>query len=80
MESAIVVTVSVCIFLAFYFAFLSINAFDKGWKEQFVILAAVSLLAGLVIFICLTIYWGIQKVFVKAELSTVQESQENVDD
>jgi hypothetical protein len=75
-ESAIIATVSVCIFLAFYFSYLSLQTFDESLKRQFVLLALSSLLIGATIFGCLTIYIGIKKIFVKAELSEVQETQE----
>jgi TRAP-type C4-dicarboxylate transport system permease small subunit len=75
-ESAIIATVSVCIFLAFYFSYLSLQTFDESLKRQFVLLALSSLLIGATIFGCLTIYIGIKKIFAKAELSEVQETQE----
>lgn len=73
MESAILVAVSVCIFLAFYFSLLSFQAVDDTLKRQFVILAAISLLTGIIVFGCLAIYIGIKKVFVEATLSNIQE-------
>jgi TRAP-type C4-dicarboxylate transport system permease small subunit len=76
-ESAIIATVSVCIFLAFYFSYLSFQTFNDSLKRQFVLLAVSFLLIGATIFGCLTIYIGIKKIFVKAELSEVQETQED---
>ncbi|MEM3616641.1 MAG: hypothetical protein QXG76_05525 [Candidatus Bathyarchaeia archaeon] len=78
-ESAIVIAVSVCIFLAFYFSYLSLQVFDDTIKKQFVILALSSLLIGAVIFGCLAIYIGIKKIFIKAELSGIQETRESED-
>jgi len=78
-ESAIVVTVAICLFLTFYFSYLSLQAFDDTLKKQFILLALVSLLAGAVIFGCLTIYLGIKKIFIKTELSGIQELQESED-
>jgi hypothetical protein len=72
-ESAILVAVSVCIFLAFYFSLLSFQAVDDTLKRQFVILAAISLLTGIIVFGCLAIYIGMKKVFVEAKLSNIQE-------
>ncbi|MEM3766325.1 MAG: hypothetical protein QXU46_04785 [Candidatus Bathyarchaeia archaeon] len=78
-ESAIVVTVAICLFLTFYFSYLSLQAFDDTLKKQFILLALASLLAGAVIFGCLTIYLGIKKIFIKTELSGIQELQESED-
>lgn len=72
-ESAILVAVSVCIFLAFYFSLLSFQTIDDVWKRQFVTLAVSSLFAGIIIFGCLAIYIGIEKFFVETELSNIQE-------
>jgi hypothetical protein len=72
-ESAILVAVSVCIFLAFYFSLLSFQAVDDTLKRQFVILAAISLLTGIIVSGCLAIYIGMKKVFVEATLSNIQE-------
>jgi len=76
-ESAIVVAVAVCIFLAFYFSYLSLQAFDDAIKRQFILLALSSLLTGAVIFGCLAIYIGIKKIFIKAEMSEIQETRES---
>jgi uncharacterized membrane protein (DUF485 family) len=73
-ESAIILTVSICIFLAFYFSYLSLQAFDDAFKKQFILLALSSLLTGAIIFGCLVIYLGIRKIFIKAELSGIQET------
>ncbi|MEM3580203.1 MAG: hypothetical protein QXH40_05025 [Candidatus Bathyarchaeia archaeon] len=78
-ESAIVVAVAICLFLTFYFSYLSLQAFDDTLKKQFILLALASLLAGAVIFGCLTIYLGIKKIFIKTELSGIQELQESED-
>jgi len=76
-ESAIVIAASVCIFLTFYFSYLSLQALDDALKRQFVLLALVSLLAGVMIFGCLAVYFGIRKIFVKAEFSGIQEAQKS---
>ncbi|MEM1552580.1 MAG: hypothetical protein QXH03_07945 [Candidatus Bathyarchaeia archaeon] len=70
-ESTIIVTVATCLFLTFYFSYLSLQAFDDTLKKQFILLALVSLLAGAVIFGCLTIYLGIKKIFIKTELGGI---------
>lgn len=74
-ESAIVVAISVCIFLAFYFSLLSFLTADDVLKRQFVLLAVCSLLSGVIVFCCLAVYLGVVKFFVKTELSDFQESK-----
>ncbi|MEM2465940.1 MAG: hypothetical protein QXZ47_01390 [Candidatus Bathyarchaeia archaeon] len=49
-ESAIVVTVAICVFLTFYFSYLSLQAFEDAIKKQFIVLALASLLTGAIIF------------------------------
>jgi TRAP-type C4-dicarboxylate transport system permease small subunit len=73
-ESAIIVAVSICIFLTFYFSYLSLQVFDDTLKKQFILLALSSLLTGAIIFGCLVIYLGIRRIFIKAELSGIQET------
>jgi TRAP-type C4-dicarboxylate transport system permease small subunit len=73
-ESAIIVAVSICIFLTFYFSYLSLQVFDDTLKKQFILLALSSLLTGAIIFGCLVIYLGIRRIFIKAELSEIQET------
>ncbi|MEM3153768.1 MAG: hypothetical protein QXU45_08565 [Candidatus Bathyarchaeia archaeon] len=78
-ESAIVVAVAACIFLTFYFSYLSLQAFNDAFKKQFILLALSSLLTGAIMFGCLVIYLGIKKIFIKAELSGIQKTQESED-
>ncbi|MEM3566325.1 MAG: hypothetical protein QXK18_05580 [Candidatus Bathyarchaeia archaeon] len=78
-EPAIVVTVVICLFLTFYFSYLSLQAFEDTIKKQFVLLAFLSLLTGATIFGCLAIYLGIRKIFIRAELSDLQETRESED-
>jgi TRAP-type C4-dicarboxylate transport system permease small subunit len=73
-ESTIIVAVSICIFLTFYFTYLSLQAFNDTLKKQFILLALSSLLTGAIIFGCLVIYLGIRRIFIKAELSEIQET------
>ncbi|MEM2953605.1 MAG: hypothetical protein QXU21_04935 [Candidatus Bathyarchaeia archaeon] len=67
-ESAIVVIITLCIFLTFYFSLLSLQTFDDALKRQLVVLASLSLLTGAIIFGCLTIYISIRKAFARVEL------------
>jgi len=64
-----VVVLAVCIFLSFYFAFLSFQAVDDAVKKQLVMLAASSLITGVMILTCLTVYLGIKKAFSGVEIS-----------
>lgn len=62
-ESAVVVVLGVCVFLAFYFVYLSFQTVDEVLKKQLVFVAASSVITGAVLFACLTIYLGIKKAF-----------------
>jgi len=64
-ESAIVIAVTICIFLSFYFSLLSFTTTEDLMKQQFVLLAAYSLLSGIIIFSCLIIYLTMKKIFTK---------------
>ncbi len=66
-ESAIVVIITLCIFLTFYFSLLSLQTFDDALKRQLVVLATLSLLTGAIIFGCLTIYISLRKAFARIE-------------
>jgi hypothetical protein len=57
------VVLTICIFLSFYFAFLSFQTVDDALRKNFVIIAAASLFTGVVIFACMTIYLGIKRSF-----------------
>ena len=73
-ESAILVAVSVCIFLSFYFSLLSFLSVEDTLKRQFVLLAMYSLLSGIIVFGCLIVYIAMKKVFAKTALSNIQAS------
>jgi len=64
-ESAILVAISVCIFLSFYFSLLSFLSVEESLKRQFVLLAVYSLLSGIIVFGCLMVYLVMKKVFAK---------------
>jgi len=66
-ESIIVVIVAICIFLSFYFTFLSFQTVDDALKKQFVTLAAYSLITGVMLLACITISLGIKKAFPRVE-------------
>lgn len=71
-ESAIIIAVAICIFLAFYFSFLSFTATEDSLKKQLVILSVYSLLSGIIVFGCLIIYLVIKKIFVKTTINDIQ--------
>jgi FtsH-binding integral membrane protein len=73
-ESAILVAVSVCIFLSFYFSLLSFISAEESLKRQFVLLAVYSLLSGIIVFGCLIVYIAMKKIFAKTVLSNLQAS------
>lgn len=64
-ESAIVIIITVCIFLTFYFALLSFQTIDDTLKKQFVTFATLFLITGGVITACMTIYLGMKKTFIR---------------
>jgi len=66
-ESITVVIVAICIFLSFYFTFLSFQTVDDALKKQFVTLAAYSLITGVMLLACITISLGIKKAFPRVE-------------
>lgn len=80
-ESITLMILALCIFLSFYFTFLSFQTIDDTVKKQLVILAASSLITGVVIFACLTIYIGIKKAIspIEGQLIECEEQIENSD-
>jgi uncharacterized membrane protein (DUF485 family) len=74
-ESLTVTVLLVCLFLSFYFSFLSLQALDEDFRKQLALVAASSLIAGAALFACLLTYIGIRKVFVKVE-THVEEGEE----
>ena len=66
-ESIIVVILAICIFLSFYFTFLSFQTIDDALKKQLVTLAAYSLITGMIMLACITISLGIKKAFPRVD-------------
>ena len=66
-ESIIVVIIAICIFLSFYFTFLSFQTVDDALKKQLVTLAASSLITGVIMLACITISLGIKKAFPRVD-------------
>jgi TRAP-type C4-dicarboxylate transport system permease small subunit len=81
-ESIIVVILAICIFLSFYFTFLSFQTVDDALKKEFVTLAASSLITGVIILACLTISFWINKAFSRIEyqLRITEEQSEKDED
>ncbi|MCS7124794.1 MAG: hypothetical protein NZ932_05215 [Candidatus Bathyarchaeota archaeon] len=73
-ESAIIITIAVCVFLSFYFSLLSFMTTEDLMKQQFVLLAVYSLLSGVIVFGCLLIYLIIMEIFEKTTLTRLQIS------
>lgn len=80
-ESVILVVVALCIFMSFYFTYLSFQTADDTFKKQFVILAASSLITCVVVFACMTIYIGIKKTIARFrdQLSDFEEQTDSED-
>ena len=81
-ESITVVILVICIFLSFYFTFLSFQTVDDALKKQLVTLAAYSLITGVILLACITISFGIKKAFSRIEdqLKITEESSEKDED
>ena len=78
-ESIIVTILIICIFLSFYFAYLSFQEINETLKKQLVTLAAYSLIAGIVIMACMTIYLSLKRAFPKME-TRQKRSKEPIED
>jgi len=66
-ESITVAILTICIFLSFYFTFLSFQTVDDALKKQLVTLAASSLITGVIMLACITISLGIKKAFPRVD-------------
>ena len=78
-ESITVAILAICIFLSFYFTFLSFQTVDDALKKQLVTLAAYSIISGVVILAILMIHVGIKKAFsrVNDQLKHGEEPSEH---
>jgi len=66
-ESVVVVVLMICVFLSFYFTFLSFQTVDTILKRQMLVLAVLSLVTGVVMMASLTIYMGVKRIFPKVD-------------
>jgi TRAP-type C4-dicarboxylate transport system permease small subunit len=64
-ESAVLAACTICIFFAFYFAFLSFQLVDDTLKKQSVTFAAYSIITGVVLMACFMVYLVIKKALLK---------------
>ncbi len=62
-EGVTLIFIVICIFLSFYLAFLSFETLNETLSKQLVAFAASFLIAGIVIFVALTVHLGIKKAF-----------------
>jgi creatinine amidohydrolase/Fe(II)-dependent formamide hydrolase-like protein len=62
-EAVTIIFIVICISLSFYLAFLSFQTFDETLSKQLVAFAASFLVAGVTIFVALTVHLGIKKAF-----------------
>jgi hypothetical protein len=67
MESVVVVVLMICVFLSFYFTFLSFQTVDADLKRQILVFAVLSLVTGVVMMASLTIYLGVKRVFPRID-------------
>ncbi|MEM3551606.1 MAG: hypothetical protein QXV01_11020 [Candidatus Bathyarchaeia archaeon] len=66
-ESAAIAILTLCIFLTFYFSFLSLQSIDDAIKKQLITLAIYSILTGIIILTSLIIHLGIKKALTPIE-------------
>ncbi|MEM3731742.1 MAG: hypothetical protein QW667_07345 [Candidatus Bathyarchaeia archaeon] len=62
-ESAAAIIIGVCTFLSFYFAFLSFQTVDSELRKQFVALATSFLFGGIVMVVCMAVFWVFKRFF-----------------
>jgi len=62
-EAVTLIFIVICISLSFYLAFLSFQTLNETLSKQLVAIAASFLIAGIAIFVALTVHVGIKKAF-----------------
>ena len=81
-EAITLIPIVICISLSFDLAFLSFQTLDKNLSKQLVAFAASFLIAGITIFVALTVHVGIKKAFsrtkdvAKSENRTLEHSKD----
>ena len=73
-ESAIIITIAVCVFLSLYFVYLSFQEQSDALQKQLTTFAVYSLIVGAVLLTCLIVYVGVKKAMsgVSAQLHAPQ--------
>jgi len=66
-EAVTFIFIVICISLSFYLAFLSFETLNETLSKQLVAFAASFLIAGIAIFVALTVHVGIKKAFSRIE-------------
>jgi len=76
-ESAIIITITICVSAALYFAYLSLQQQSDTLQKQFTTFAVYSIVAGAVLLTCLIVYAGVKKAMsgVSAQLDRPQNQQ-----
>ncbi|MEM3577596.1 MAG: hypothetical protein QXX51_03965 [Candidatus Bathyarchaeia archaeon] len=72
-EPAIIIAFTICIFLTFYFVYMSFQTTEENLRKELVALALYSLVAGAAMLACITLYIGIKRIFISEELKSETE-------
>lgn len=75
-EPAIIIAFTICVFLSFYFVYLSFQATEETLKKELVTLAVYSLLSGVMALACMTVYLGIRKILKLEQTQTSKPEQD----
>lgn len=74
-ESAILIAFTICLFLTFYFVYLSFQTTEETLKRELVTFAVYSLVSGIVVLACMTVYIGIRNVLKFEQIPTSETEQ-----
>ena len=75
-EPAIIIAFTICIFLSFYFVYLSFQTTEETLKKELITLAIYSLLSGVMALACMTVYIGIRKILKLEQIQTSKPEQD----
>ncbi|MEM3597138.1 MAG: hypothetical protein QXJ53_03310 [Candidatus Bathyarchaeia archaeon] len=75
-ESAILIAFTICMFLTFYFVYLSFQTTEETLKKELVALAVYALLSGVIVLACMTVYVGIRKILKFEQMQTSKPEQD----
>lgn len=79
-ETIALTVLAPCIFLSFYFTYVSLQTVEEVFKKQLVFLAASSLIAGVAILACMVIYLGMKKTFSPVGGQLTDSEKESTED